>query len=88
MRTYRSDGRTFAPGSRPDELVDGTGVRWTAGEDSLAVSSPAAPGAPGGGPEALAPLERIPGHQAFWFGWYSFFPESELYRERGGGSES
>jgi Protein of unknown function (DUF3179) len=52
--------------------VDGTGARWTAGEDSLSPS----------GPEAFAPLERIPGHQAFWFGWYSFFPESELYRGR------
>jgi hypothetical protein len=72
VRAYRSGGRTFAPGSRPDELVDGTGVRWTAGEDSLTPS----------GPEAFAPLERIPGHQAFWFGWYSFFPESELYRGR------
>jgi hypothetical protein len=84
VRAYLSGGRTFAPGSRPDELVDGTGVRWTAGEDSLAVFAPAAPGAPGG-PEAFAPLERIPGHQAFWFGWFSFFPESELYR---GGSDS
>jgi hypothetical protein len=70
VRAYRSGGRTFTPGSRPGELVDGTGVRWTAGEDSLAPS----------GPEAFTPLERIPGHQAFWFGWFSFFPESELYR--------
>jgi hypothetical protein len=81
VRAYRSGGRTFAPGSRPDELVDGIGVRWTAGEDSLSVSTPEAPEAPGG-PEAFAPLERIPGHQSFWFGWYSFFPESELYRGR------
>lgn len=72
VRAYRSGGRTFAPGSRADELVDGTGARWIAGEDSLSPS----------GPEAFAPLERIPGHQAFWFGWYSFFPESELYRGR------
>lgn len=72
VRAYRSGGRTFVPGSRPDELVDATGVRWTASEDSLSPS----------GPEAAAPLERIPGHQAFWFGWYSFFPESELYRGR------
>ena len=72
VRAYRSGGRTFAPGSRPDELVDATGARWIAGEDSLSPS----------GPEAFAPLERIPGHQAFWFGWCSFFPESELYRGR------
>lgn len=70
VRAYRSGGRTFVPGSRLDELVDGTGVRWVALEEGLAPA----------GPEAFAPLERIPGHQAFWFGWYSFFPESELYR--------
>ena len=72
VRAYRSGGRTFAPGIGAGELVDGTGVRWTAGEDALAPA----------GPEAFAPLERIPGHQAFWSGWYSFFPESELYRGR------
>ncbi|MES1245266.1 MAG: DUF3179 domain-containing protein [Acidobacteriota bacterium] len=69
-RAYRSGGRTFVPGARPDELVDGSGARWVAGDESLA---PAGPG-------TLAPLERIPGHQAFWFGWYAFFPDSALYR--------
>lgn len=24
-------------------------------------------------------LPRVPGHLAYWFGWYSFFPQSELY---------
>lgn len=32
------------------------------------------------GIDSPAPLERIPGHQAFWSGWQSFFPSSELYR--------
>jgi hypothetical protein len=72
VRAYKGGGRTFAPGSRLDELVDDTGVRWTVGEERLAPA----------GPEAFAALERIPGHQAFWFGWSSFFPESELYRGR------
>jgi hypothetical protein len=74
VRAYRSGGRTFAPGGGPDELVDATGVRWTVLEEALAPA----------GPEAFAPLERIPGHTAFWFGWYSFFPESGLYPGRGG----
>ena len=77
VRAYRSGGRAFSPGSRPDELVDETGARWTAGEESLRP----------GDPEADH-LERIPGHQAFWSGWYSFFPDSELYRQRGGGPDS
>jgi hypothetical protein len=69
VRAYESGGRTFAAGSRPDELVDSTGVRWTVREESLAPA----------GPEAFAPLPRLPGHHSFWFGWYSFFPRSELY---------
>ncbi len=78
VRAYRRGGRTFAPappgspGAAAGELVDGDGRRWTAGEESLA------PSEPGPGPEA-APLARLPGHQSFWFGWYSFFPQSELY---------
>lgn len=74
VRAYRSGGRIFAPGGRADELVDDTGVRWTVMEETLAPA----------GPEAFAPLERIPGHTAFWLGWYSFFPDSELYPGRGG----
>jgi hypothetical protein len=70
VRAYRRGGRTFSPGPRSGELVDGEGRRWTAGEEALAPREPA--------PE-LAPLARLPGHQAFWFGWYSFFPRSELY---------
>lgn len=27
----------------------------------------------------IDPRYRLPGHQAFWFGWYSFFPGAELY---------
>jgi Protein of unknown function (DUF3179) len=70
VRAYRRGGRSFAPGSRPGEVVDAEGRRWSAGEDSL---SPQGPG------PAVPPLERLPGHQAFWFAWYSLFPRSELY---------
>jgi hypothetical protein len=68
VRAYRRGEQTFAPGSRPGELVDGEGRRWTVGEEALTPQDP-----------GLAPLARLPGHQAFWFGWYSFFPNSELY---------
>lgn len=73
VRAYRSGGLAFSPGSRPDELIDGEGRRWTAGEEALAP-----------GTDSLAPLERIPGHQAFWSGWQTFFPSSELYRGKAG----
>jgi len=24
-------------------------------------------------------LFRLPGHLAYWFGWYAFFPKTEIY---------
>jgi Protein of unknown function (DUF3179) len=68
VRVYRRGEQTFAAGAGPGEIVDGQGRRWTVGEDALALE----------GVKGLR-LERLPGHQAFWFGWYSFFPDSELY---------
>ncbi|MFP5284160.1 MAG: DUF3179 domain-containing (seleno)protein [Thermoanaerobaculia bacterium] len=74
VRVYRRGERTFTAGARPGELVDEAGRRWTVGEEALfpvEVESAASTG--------TAPLARVPGHQAFWFGWYSFFPRTELY---------
>ncbi len=66
VRIYRRGERTFAPGVNARELVDERGRRWSVEETALTA-------------EGDSPLERLPGHQAFWFGWYSFFPRSELY---------
>ena len=27
-------------------------------------------------------LDRIPGHDAFWFGWYAFYPTTEIYEKQ------
>ena len=43
------------------------GSVWWLGEDGLV---------PDGGGE---PLPRVPGHVAFWFGWYAFYPETAVY---------
>lgn len=75
VRIYRRSDRTFSPGGRPGELVDGEGQRWSVGEDALTRIGAGTAGTA----EEGQPLERLPGHQAFWFGWYSFFPASELY---------
>jgi hypothetical protein len=81
VRAYRREGRTFAPGPRPDLLADASGRLWTAGEDALTPPAPPADG--GGGAEAALP--RLPGHHAFWRGWYAFFPQAEVYRSGEGG---
>ena len=29
--------------------------------------------------DQLEKLARLPTHMAFWFGWYQFHPDTELY---------
>lgn len=72
VRAYTRGERIFGPGEG-GELRDDGGGRWRVEEEAL-VPLGSDPGAP--------PLPRLPGHQAFWFGWYSFFPESEVYGAR------
>ncbi len=69
VRAYHRGDRTFAPAGA-GLLVDGEGRRWQVGEDALVPETPS---------PTAAPLARLPGHQAFWFGWHTFFPGSELY---------
>ncbi len=48
-------------------LVDEAGGRWEVLEDRLQLIG------------ADTRLPRLPGHVAFWFGWYAFYPKTELY---------
>jgi hypothetical protein len=50
----------------PRSLVDSLGRLWTVSEDAL-VSD--------GG----VTLARLPTHQAFWFGWFQFHPDTKLF---------
>ncbi|MBT3338235.1 MAG: DUF3179 domain-containing protein [Anaerolineae bacterium] len=66
VRAYARKGETFSPASNPDTVLDSAGRVWQITEEALI------------GPNGeLAP--RINGHLAFWFGWYSFFPQTLLY---------
>ena len=68
VRAYVREGRTFAEGPRRGTLVEpSTGAVWNVEESSL---RPIA----GGRPHA-----RLAGHRAYWFGWYAFFADTELY---------
>lgn len=64
VRAYRGGG-----GFRPagELLVDGRGGEWAVEESGLR---------PIGGGEGLA---RLPGHLAFWFGWYALHPRTEVW---------
>ncbi len=84
VRAYRRGGRTFtaAPGARgatAGELVDEAGRRWKVEEEALTPADAAPGAAPGSENADSAALARVPGHRAFWFGWYAFFPDAELY---------
>ena len=75
-RAYIRGDRVFS--LDPDEengkpgtvLVDGGGKSWLLTEDALTRE---------GDPQER--LERIPSHMAYWFGWYSFHPTTEVYRD-------
>ena len=65
-RAYERDGHSFSPGSEPGTLIDEAGHIWALTEEELI------------GP-ADQRLARLPGHLAFWFGWSTFFPDTEVY---------
>ena len=73
-RSYQRDDRNFLTvekgesGSSELILIDDEGLRWRMGEDALvSISDP------------TMRLLRLPGRSSFWFGWYAFFPATEVY---------
>jgi hypothetical protein len=63
-RAYQADGRRFARGASPDELIAGD-EHWRVSEESLA------------GPDGRT-LSRLPGHVAYWFAWAGYFENAAL----------
>ena len=71
VRAFESGGRRFTRSRADDELVEeGSAGRWRVSEEFLVDES---------GEHRLA---RLAGHHAFWFGWYAFFPSTDLYEAR------
>ena len=56
----------------PMKLIDQSGQVWNVTEEALVNAA-----------DSSQTLRRIPTHSSFWFGWYAFYPETELYE--GGG---
>ncbi|MCI0395555.1 MAG: DUF3179 domain-containing protein [Chloroflexi bacterium] len=66
VRAFNRGEELFSPGPDPDTLLDSAGRAWQVTEEGLV------------GPDGeTAP--RIPGHLAYWFGWYAFFPDTLVY---------
>lgn len=69
IRAFDRGERTFQRDSE-GRLQDDQGLTWTVTEEAL-ISQDA-----GGEPQRL---ERVPGHVAYWFGWFGFYPSTELW---------
>jgi hypothetical protein len=74
-RAYERGERRFAPAGNgpagaeaPAALVDSDGVVWEVTEDYLVSSA-----------DSTRRLPRLPSHTSFWFGWYQFHPDTEIF---------
>jgi hypothetical protein len=73
VRVYQRRGQQFGlmPGGEtveglPSAVVDGDGNTWTLAEDGLTDDSGSS-------------LKRVPANIYFWFGWFAFHPDTELF---------
>ena len=65
-RAYERGGYTFSASSAADTLTDQQERPWRITEEALL------------GPDRER-LPRLGGHLAFWFGWFAFFPKTEVF---------
>jgi hypothetical protein len=68
VRAFERGEQVFSPGLSPGTVVDSEGEIWQVSEEALI--SPTGETAP-----------RMSGHLAYWFGWFTFFPQTLLYGE-------
>jgi hypothetical protein len=67
-RAYDRGDHTFTSAAEDTTrvLLDEAGAEWEVTENALiSVNGDT--------------LDRLPGHMAYWFGWFSFYPQTELY---------
>ena len=56
----------------PMKVVDQNGQEWNVTEEALVNAA-----------DSSQALARIPTHSSFWFGWFAFYPDTELYESGG-----
>ncbi len=69
-RVYESKNINFISYDQDITATDSNGKKWTLAEDKL-VGENATTG---------TELDRLPAHRAFWFGWFSAYPETILIK--------
>ncbi len=66
VRAFDSNGYIFSAGEDKTTLISDDGREWQLSEEALTADDGET-------------LNRIGGHLAFWFGWFGFYPDSEVY---------
>jgi hypothetical protein len=65
-RVYESADKSFVSWDGVNVATDEQGEKWTVTEDALTMKD--------------TKLKRLPAHRAFWFGWFSQFPDTRLVK--------
>lgn len=66
VRAYLRGEEIYSPGDQVDTLLDSEGHTWEVTEEALI------------GPDSQT-APRLSGHLAYWFGWYAFFPKTQIF---------
>ena len=64
-RVYESNGKKFTDWDRLYSVKDSSNTKWTLSESRIVSTDGET-------------LYRLPAHRAFWFGWYSAYPQTKL----------
>ena len=65
-RVYETKDHEFTDYDQDVTVTDSAGMKWKLSEDKLKKGD--------------LELARLPAHRAFWFGWHSAFPDTELIK--------
>ena len=77
-RIYERGDRTFTTTDddntdlAPASLLDDSGTRWTVTEEGLVAND-----------DTSKRLARVPSITSFWFGWFQYHPDTEIYSPDG-----
>ncbi len=73
-RPYERESYSFSPTEAAATLegvvylADERGRRWRIDEEALVLEQ-----------DPSQRLLRVPSHMSYWFGWYAFYPDTEVY---------